>query len=65
MGAALGLFLGFGLVRFNVANIGETIGSAFDPGQAFAMFVGSLVLNFAIGAALTGFVLIKMDESKG
>jgi hypothetical protein len=64
MGAALGSILGFGLARFNVAHIGETIGSAFDPGEAFAMFVGSIILNFAIGAAVTGFVFI-MDESKG
>jgi hypothetical protein len=64
MGAALGSVLGSGLVRFNVAHIGETIASAFNPGEAFAMFMGSLVLNFATGAALTGYVLIKMDETK-
>jgi hypothetical protein len=27
--------------------------------------VGSLILNFAIGAALTGFILIEMGEASG
>lgn len=65
MGAVLGSALGFCLIRFNVGHIGEIIGNAFDPGEALAVFVGSLILNFAIGAALTGFILIQMDEANG
>jgi len=65
MGAVLGSALGFCLIRFNVGHIGEIIGNAFDPGEALAVFGGSLILNFAIGAALTGFILIQMDEANG
>ena len=62
MGAVLGLLLGFCLVRFNIAHIGEIIGNTFNPGEALAVFLGSFILNFAIGAALTGFILIEMGD---
>jgi hypothetical protein len=52
-------------VQLDIAHIGEIIRNAFDPGETLAVFVGSLILNFAIGAALTGFILIEMDEEKG
>ena len=65
MGAALGSLLGLCLIRFNIAHIGEIIGDAFNPGETLAIFLGTLTLNFAIGAALTGFILTEMDETKG
>jgi hypothetical protein len=64
MGAVLGSVLAFCLVRFDIAHIGEIIGNTFEPGAALAVFAGSLILNFAIGAALTGFILVEMDEAK-
>ena len=65
MGAVLGSVLGLCQVRFNIAHIGEIIENTFNPGETLAVFVGSLILNFAIGAALTGFILIEMGEASG
>ena len=62
MGAVLGSVLGFCLVRLNIAHIGEIIGNTFNPEEALAVFLGSLIMNFAIGAALTGFILIEMGD---
>ena len=62
MGASLGLVLAFCLVRLNVGDVGAMIQNAFDPGGTLAVFVGSLVLNFGIGAALTGYVLMEIDK---
>jgi hypothetical protein len=64
MGAALGTVLGFCLVHFNIAHIGEMIGAAVEPTRTLAVVMGSLMLEFGIGATLTGFVLIKLDESE-
>lgn len=61
MGATLGMILAFGLVYFNIANIGAMIRTAFDPADTLAEFVGGLVLHFGIGATLTGFILMEVD----
>ena len=64
MGAVLGSVLGFCLIHFNIAQISEIIENAFNSRQVLAVFVGTLILNFAVGATLTGFILIKMEEAK-
>ena len=63
MGACLGTALGLGVVRFNIADIGTMIHSAFDPATALAIFIGTLFLHFGAGATLTGFVLMEIDKN--
>ena len=64
MGAALGIVLGFCLVHFNIAHVGEIIGGAVEPTHTLGLFMTFLVLECGIGATLTGFVLIKLDENE-
>ena len=64
MGAVLGSVLGFCLIHFNIAQISDIVEHAFNPEEVLAIFMGALILNFAVGATLTGFILIKMEEAK-
>ena len=61
MGASLELAFGFCLIEFDIAHLEEIIQSAFDPGATLAVLIGSLALEFGVGATLTGFILIKID----
>ena len=60
MGVAMGLGFALMLVLIDPADIATLI--AHGGSQATAVFVGSLVLTFAIGATLTGAVLILTED---
>ena len=64
MGITLGIIFGLCLVHFNIANISAIIQNTFDPGATLAEFIGSIVLDFGIGATLTGFIFMEMDRSR-
>ena len=64
MGATLGMILAFGLIYSNIGHVGEMIQNAFDPYGTLVEFVGSMVLHFGIGAALTGFILMEVDRTE-
>jgi len=60
MGVAMGLGFALMLVLIDPADIATLI--AHGGSQATAVFVGTLVLTFAIGATLTGAVLILTED---
>ena len=60
MGAATGLAFALMLILIDPADIATLI--AHGGSQATAVFVGTLVLTFAIGATLTGAVFILMED---
>lgn len=60
MGAALGLGFALMLVLIDPAEIATLI--AHGGNQATAVFVGTLVLTFAIGATLSGAVFILTED---
>jgi hypothetical protein len=61
MGVAMGLAFALILIVMDPSGIATLIDHS--GGQGLAVFVGSLVLTFAIGAALTGAVFIMMDDN--
>jgi hypothetical protein len=60
MGLAIGLAFALMLILIDPADIATLI--AHGGSQATAVFVGTLVLTFAIGATLTGAVFILMED---
>jgi len=60
MGAAMGLAFALMLILVDPTDIATLI--AHGGSQATAVFVGTLVLTFAIGATLTGAVFILTDD---
>jgi hypothetical protein len=60
MGMAMGLALALLLILFNPAGVATLV----DHGgtQAITVFVGTLVLTFGIGAAMTGAVFVIMED---
>ena len=60
MGAAMGLGFALMLILIDPADIATLV--APGGSQARAVFVGTLVLTFAIGATLTGAVLILTED---
>jgi hypothetical protein len=60
MGAAMGLAFALMLILVDPAEIATLI--ARGESQATAVFVGTLVLTFAIGATLTGAVFILTED---
>jgi hypothetical protein len=60
MGVATGLAFALMLILIDPADIATLI--AHGGSQATAVFVGTLVLTFAIGATLTGAVFILTEE---
>jgi hypothetical protein len=60
MGAAMGLGFALMLVPIDPADITTLIAHAGRP--ATAVFVGTLVLTFAIGATLSGAVFILTED---
>lgn len=61
MGTALGLFFAFVLTQAPSFGILPLINLSDDPGATLAIFVGTVVLTFGVGAALTGFLLMAED----
>ena len=61
MGVALGLVFALILIRTPLFGVLALINLSDDPSATMATFVGTVILMFGIGAALTGFVLTMED----
>jgi hypothetical protein len=63
--AAMGVAMGLALALILILMDPSGIASAVDHGgsQGFTVFVGTLVLSFAIGATLTGVVFMMTDDN--
>lgn len=64
MGAAIGLGFSFVLLLFDRFGLKPLIIHAADPQWTEVVFVGTMMLVFAVGATLTGFVLTMMEKHK-
>jgi hypothetical protein len=64
MGAALGLGFSLALLFFDAFKIATLIAQSVDPHSSMIVFAGTFTLAFAVGATLTGFVLIMMGREK-
>ena len=64
MGIALGLVFALILIRTPLFGVLALINLSDDPSATMATFVGTVVLMFGIGAALTGFVLTMEDGNE-
>lgn len=64
MGVALGLGFSLALIFFNAFKVGTLIAHCADPRTSAIVFAGTFTLAFAVGATLTGFVLIMMDRDQ-
>lgn len=64
MGAAIGLGFSFVLLFFDRFGLKPLIIHAADPQWTEVVFVGTMMLVFAVGATLTGFVLTMMEKHK-
>jgi hypothetical protein len=61
MGVALGLVFALILIWTPLFGILPLINLSDDPAMTMETFVGTVVLMFGVGAALTGFVLMMED----
>ena len=64
MGAALGLGFALALLVFDAFKVATLIAHGVDPQSSTIVFAGTFTLAFAVGATLTGFVLIMMDRDE-
>ncbi len=64
MGVAMGLVFTLVLSIADPAGMITLIRHSATPGLTWTMFVGTVVLTFAIGATLTGFVFIMTEEAE-
>jgi len=64
MGIALGLVFALILIRTPLFGVLALINLSDDPSATMATFVGTVILMFGIGAALTGFVLTMEDGNE-
>jgi hypothetical protein len=64
MGAAIGLGFSFVLIFFDGFGLKPLITHAADPQWTAVVFVGTLMLVFAVGATLTGLVLTMMEKHR-
>jgi uncharacterized BrkB/YihY/UPF0761 family membrane protein len=62
MGVAMGLVFTLVLSIADPAGIMTLIKHSPAPGPTWSMFVGTVVLTFAIGATLTGFIFIMTED---
>ena len=63
-GAAIGLGFSFVLIFFDRFGLKPLINHAADPQWTTAIFVGTMMLVFAVGSTLTGFVLTMMEKHR-
>ena len=63
MGVALGLVFALILVLTPFYGVLALISLSHDPAATMETFVGTVVLMFGVGAALTGFILTMEDGS--
>jgi hypothetical protein len=61
MGVALGLVFALVLTLTPFFGVLPLINHSDDPGATMATFVGTVVLMFGVGAALTGLILMMED----
>ena len=61
MGIALGLVFALILIRTPFFGVLALINLSDDPSMTMGTFVGTVILMFGVGAALTGFVLMMED----
>jgi len=62
MGVAMGLVFTLVLSIADPAGIMTLIRHSASPGPTWSMFVGTVVLTFAIGATLTGIIFIVTED---
>ena len=62
MGASLGAFLGCALLFRDADGMARMIMSSADPVSTILVFIGTLTLNFAMGAAITGLMFTLQDR---
>jgi hypothetical protein len=62
MGVAMGLVFTLVLSIADPAGIMTLIRHSASPGPTWSMFVGTVVLTFAIGATLTGIIFIMTED---
>lgn len=62
MGVAMGLAFSLVLTIADLSGITTLINHGETPGMTLAMFVGAIVLTFAIGATLTGLVFMVSED---
>ena len=62
MGVALGLVFALILIRTPLFGVLALINLSDDPTVTMETFLGTVVLMFGVGAALTGFVLMMEDD---
>lgn len=63
MGVAMGLVFTLVLSIADPAGVITLIRRGAEPGLTWTMFVGTVLLTFAVGAALTGFVFTMTEDS--
>jgi hypothetical protein len=61
MGVALGLVFALIVIRTPFFGVLSLIDLSTDPATTMTVFVGTAVSMFAVGAALTGFILMMED----
>ncbi len=64
MGVALGLVFAMILIWTPSFGVNALIKLSADPTTTMATLVGAIVLMFAVGSALTGFILTMEDTDK-
>jgi uncharacterized Rmd1/YagE family protein len=62
MGIAMGLAFAFVLTLIDTIGVMALINHSADPKTTMLVFVGSFTLAFGVGATLTGFVFMMMEE---
>ena len=62
MGIAMGLAFAFVLTLIDTIGVTALINHSADPKTTMLVFVGSLTLAFGVGATLTGFVFMMMED---
>jgi hypothetical protein len=62
MGIALGLTFAFVLTLIDTFGVMALINHSADPKTTMIVFVGSFTLAFGVGATLTGFVFMMMED---
>ncbi|HET7124144.1 MAG TPA: hypothetical protein VFI51_08510 [Bradyrhizobium sp.] len=62
MGIAMGLAFTFALTLIETFGVMALINHSADPKTTMLVFVGSFTLAFGVGATLTGFVFMMMED---
>ena len=63
MGAGLGLLLSLTLIVSGAGNVFEMIINSEEPKLTVAIFVGFFASIIAVGATLTGLILMAIEDS--